>query len=143
MRNRPGNAYRNPMARAGATVIGGTLVLIGILLLVLPGPGLLLVFAGLLVLAKGIPSVERYIAPVRTRAMDAAEQSVTTKPRIALSILAGLGLMGSGVVWGVVPGLPFGGWATGSSLILSGILLLALLVYSYRRHRRHQKSGVA
>jgi hypothetical protein len=34
---------------------------------------------------------------------------------------------------GLWPNLPVGGWATGLSLILSGLILLALLVVSYRR----------
>ncbi|MDN5747495.1 MAG: hypothetical protein L0H64_03065 [Pseudonocardia sp.] len=37
---------------------------------------------------------------------------------------------------GLVPTLPLGDWATGSSLILSGLVLLGLLVFSYRRVRR-------
>ena len=42
----------------------------------------------------------------------------------------------------LVPDLPLGGWGTGTSLILSGIVLLALLVVSHRRvqARRHPRS---
>jgi len=109
------------------------LILVGIVLLVLPGPGLLLVLAGLLILANEFPAVEKFVDPVQDRAMKAAEDSVSSPLRITGSVLAGLALVAAGVVWGLLPDLPLGGWATGSSLMLSGVVLLALLAYSYRR----------
>ncbi len=128
---------RNPVKRVGALVGGGVILVVGVVLLVLPGPGLLLVLAGLLILANEFPAVEKYVEPVRSRAMTAAEQSVASPLRIAGSVLAGLALIAAGVVWGLVKTLPLGGWPTGSSLILSGIVLLALLAWSYRRSRSH------
>jgi len=119
--------------RIVVAVIGAALVVVGVLLLVLPGPGLLLVLAGLMVLASEFPGVQRHVEPVRRRAMRAAEESVSSRWRIAGSTAAGLFLIGAGVVWGVVPTLPFGGWSTGASLIGSGLIVLGLLVWSYRR----------
>jgi hypothetical protein len=126
-------ASGNPVKRVTVAVAGGLLLLAGIALLVLPGPGLLLVLAGLLVLASEFPKLERYVDPVRDRAMKAAEDSVSSPLRVTGSVLAGLALIGAGIVWGTVDGLWLGGWSTGSSLILSGIILLALLIWSYRR----------
>nr|WP_040407930.1 PGPGW domain-containing protein [Amycolatopsis nigrescens] len=123
----------NPVKRVTVGVAGGVLLLVGIALLVLPGPGLLLVLAGLIVLASEFPALERYVDPVRDRAMKAAEDSVASPLRITGSVLAGLALIAAGVVWGLVPGLPLAGWSTGSSLILSGLILLGLLYWSYRR----------
>ena len=123
----------NPAKRVAALVFGGAVLIVGIILLVLPGPGLLLVLGGLIILANEFPAVEKYVDPVQDRAMKAAEDSVSSPLRIAGSVLAGLALLAAGVVWGLNRELPLGGWATGSSLILSGIVLLALLVYSYRR----------
>lgn len=128
-------ASTNHVKRVTIAIAGGVVLLVGVALLVLPGPGLLLVLAGLLLLASEFPALERYVDPVRDRAMKAAEDSVSSPLRIAGSVCAGLALIGAGVVWAVVPGLPFGGWSTGSSLILSGIILFALLVWSYRRVR--------
>jgi LPXTG-motif cell wall-anchored protein len=117
-------------------LIGGVLLVVGVVLLVLPGPGLLLVLAGLLVLASEFPALERYVDPVRDRALKAAEDSVASPLRIAGSVAAGFALIGAGIAWALIPGLPFGNWSSGSSLILSGILLLGLLGWSYRRTRR-------
>ena len=127
--------------RVACAVGGGLLLILGIVLLVLPGPGLLLVLGGLLILSHGFPAVERYVDPVQDRAMHAAEQSVSTPLRIAFSAGTGLVLIAAGVVWGLYPTLPLGGWATGTSLILSGIILLALLVVSYRRVQKERRTS--
>ncbi|MFA1537931.1 PGPGW domain-containing protein [Actinomadura monticuli] len=121
-------------AKRGAVLVGGGAVLVtGIALLVLPGPGLLLVLAGLLILAREFPAVDRYVEPVRERAIQAAEESVTSWWRLTGSILTGLALIGAGVAWGLVEVLPFSGWSTGSGLILSGFILFGLLYWSYLR----------
>ncbi|QKW33369.1 hypothetical protein HUT06_04430 [Actinomadura sp. NAK00032] len=121
-------------AKRGVVLVGGGLVLLaGVALLVLPGPGLLLVLAGLLILAREFPAVDRYVEPVRERAIQAAEESVTSWWRLTGSILTGLALIGAGIVWGLVDELPFSGWSAGSGLILSGFILYGLLYWSYRR----------
>lgn len=121
--------------RVTIAVIGSVVLLVGVALLVLPGPGLLLILAGLLILASEFPSLERHIDPVRDRAMKAAEDSVSSPLRIAGSVLCGLGLIAAGIIWGVrlFPWLPLAGWSTGSSLILSGLVLFGLLGWSYHR----------
>jgi hypothetical protein len=92
-----------------------------------------LVLAGLLILASEFPGLGRYVEPVRKRAMRAAEDSVASPLRIAGSVTVGLLLIAAGVVWALVRWLPFSGWSTGSSLILSGLIVFALLIWSYRR----------
>lgn len=125
----------NHVKRVVLVVVGGLLLALGVALLVLPGPGLLLVLAGLVVLSTVFPRLERHLAPVRERAMRAAEESVSSPLRIAASVVVGAVLVGAGVVWTLRPDLPLGGWPTGSGLILSGIVLCVLLVYSYRQVR--------
>ena len=129
--------------RVACGVGGGLLLVIGVALLVLPGPGLLLVLAGLLVLANGFPKVQKFVAPVERRAMQAAEESVSSPLRMILSIGTGVVLIAAGVVWWVVPGLPLGGWPMGASLILSGLILLGVLAVSYRHVRSQRTSSKA
>lgn len=119
--------------RAVLGTLGAALVVVGVALLVLPGPGLLLVFAGMLLLSRAVPALDRYVAPVRRQAMRAAEESVSSRWRVAGSVLVGLLLVGGGLVWGLVPRVPYSGWGTGASLIVSGFVLFALLVWSHRR----------
>jgi hypothetical protein len=60
---------------------------------------------------------------------------VSSPLRTTGSIVAGMSLIAAGIGWGVMGSLPFGGWGTGTSLILSGLILLGLLGWSYRRVR--------
>lgn len=134
-----------PLRKAAVFILGWTLVLGGIAALILPGPGLLLLLLGLVVLSQEYEWAERRVDPVKDKAFEVARQGVSTYPRIALSALGALALMAIGVVWGldptipeigpIGPNLPVGGWATGSSIILSGVIALGLLVYSIKRFR--------
>jgi hypothetical protein len=132
--------------KAGAQVVGWVLVLAGLAAIVLPGPGLLLLFGGLAILSQQFAWAERRVEPVKGAAFKTAESSVRTWPRIAVSVVGGCVLIGLGVLWGIRPDAPdawpareswwlVGGWATGSSLIISGIVVMVLLVYSFRRFR--------
>jgi uncharacterized protein (TIGR02611 family) len=125
-------------------VVGWVLLVAGIAALVLPGPGLLLMFAGLAVLSQQYAWADRAVEPVRLRALRGAAESVETWPRIAASTVFSLGLAACGVLWIVQPDVPSwwpigdgwwlpGGLWTGITQIISGILALALIVYSYRR----------
>lgn len=126
-------------------VVGWVLVVLGIAALVLPGPGLLCLAGGLVVLSQEYEWAERRVEPVKKRAFDAARSGVKTWPRIAGSALGVLWLLAAGIIWTVNPRipefwiigprLPFAGWPTGSSLILSGLVAGGLLVYSIRRWR--------
>ena len=140
------------MARKLTFVVGGwVLVLVGIAGLVLPGPGLLLILAGLLVLAQEIAWAERRVEPMKRRAFDAAEQSVQTLPRIVVSVLSACVVGSFGVFWWrdpqiptigpIGPDLPFGGPATGASIIVSALIALGLIGYSIRRFRSRSRPG--
>lgn len=126
------------------TVVGWLLTLAGLAALVLPGPGLMLLFAGVAVLAQVYPWAERWLDPIELRALRSAAAGVETWPRIIGSTLGALGLGGLGVLWIVQPDVPswwpiadkwwlFGGPWTGWTLVFSAVVALALLVYSYRR----------
>lgn len=125
--------------RLAFTIVGGVLLLIGTALLVLPGPGLVLVVAGLALLARAFPRLERHLAPIRAKAAKATEDSVSSPWRLTVSILAGTALIAAGLAWSLVSELPFKSWQTGASLIISGLILLALLAHSYRQMRDRKK----
>lgn len=134
------------MRKIWVTVAGWILVLAGIAALLLPGPGLLLLLAGMVVLSQEYEWAERRVDPVKDKAFDVAEAGVSTYPRIVLSAMGACAVIAAGVVWWMDdltiprigplgPELPLGGWETGSGIVLSGIVALGLLIYSIRRFR--------
>lgn len=56
-----------PVRQVSVAVLGGALLVLGIVLLPLPGPGLLVIAAGLAVLATEFPWAERLLGRVRAR----------------------------------------------------------------------------
>ncbi len=137
---------RGALRRTALEILGWTLVVLGIAALLLPGPGLLMIFAGLVVLSQQYTWAARRVEPVKRRAFQTARQGVKTWPRIVLSALSAFLVMGVGVVWGLHPPAPSwwpiaerwwlaGGWATATSIILGGAIALVLLGYSVRRFR--------
>lgn len=126
--------------------VGWILVVVGLAAMVLPGPGLLALFAGMAVLATQYDWAARRLEPVRRAALRGATDSVSTWLRILLSLVGVCLLIGIGVYWGLGASAPswwpvrdnwwlVGGWGTGASLIGSGVIALAMLVYSYLNFR--------
>ena len=126
--------------------LGWILVVVGIAALVLPGPGLLALFAGVALLATQYEWAERRLEPVKNAALRGAADSVRTWPRIVLSVFGVCWLVGLGIYWGHSPPAPswwpvadkwwlVGGWGTGATLIGSGGLAGAMIVYSYLNFR--------
>ena len=123
----------------------GWLVLVaGILMLLLPGPGLLGTFAGLWILSTQYAWARRWTNPVKIRALRGAAEGVETIARISLSVLVTLGLVGVAVVWFISPPPPgwwpvddrwwlFGGQTVAITMMVSCAIAIGLLIYSVRR----------
>ena len=136
--------------RIALEVAGWTLLLVGVVAIPLPGPGLLGVFAGLALLSRQYDWADRRVEPVRLRALRGAAEGVETWPRIVLSCLAAVVLGCVGVFWALAPPVPGwwplpelfwlpGGLWTGLTQIASAFFALGLLVYSYRRFHDNQE----
>jgi vacuolar-type H+-ATPase subunit I/STV1 len=136
---------KNAAKRVAVVALGWILVVVGIAALILPGPGLLALFAGVALLATQYEWAERRVEPVRKAALRTAADSVKSWPRILLSALGVAWLVGFGILWVVQPPVPswwpiddkwwlVGGWATRSGLG-SGILAGAMVVYSFLNFR--------
>jgi uncharacterized protein (TIGR02611 family) len=66
---------KHVLGRVGRTTAGVLLVLIGIVLVPLPGPGFLVIFAGLLLLARDYAWAQRLVDRARTRAEQAGRSA--------------------------------------------------------------------
>lgn len=131
--------------RVGVEAVGWVLLVGGIAALILPGPGLLMIFASLAILSQQYEWAERRLDPIKYRALKGAAESVETLPRIVVSVVGVLFLVACSVLWwrnpempdwwplGEFLWLPGGGWVTGSTLAFSAAIAGALIVYSYRR----------
>ena len=126
--------------------LGWLLVVAGIAALVLPGPGLLMLFAGLVILSQQYDWAEKRLEPIKERALKAAAEGVETWPRIVVSSGIAVVLVLCGVLWIWNPPAPswwpldeewwlIGGVGTGITQIASGLIALGTIVYSYRRFR--------
>lgn len=155
---------RRPTPRGGTTRLmrgakrllleaaGWVMLLGGLAAIPLPGPGLLITFAGLVLLSRQYAWAERRVGRVRSRALDGAAQSVATWPRLAVSIGAAFLLLAAGVAWIVSPPPPTwwplaetwwlpGGAVVGASQLASAVIALALLGYSYGRFRARPETS--
>jgi hypothetical protein len=137
---------RSRIARLGLEALGWLLMAAGLAAIVLPGPGLVLLAAGLYVLSLEYAWAQRLLDPVKRAAEKSAADSVKTWPRIIFSSVLALGISAVGVVWGLRPHAPswwpiddkwwlVGGWGTGVVLIASGIVAFGMIVWSVKSFR--------
>ncbi len=97
--------------RVGVAVVGAAVVLLGLFLIPFPGPGWLVVFVGLGILATEFAWAERLLdfakAKVRGWTRWARRQSLAVRGLLALGTL----LLVGGLLWGYVAwqGVPFVG----------------------------------
>ena len=140
------NAIPPWIRRTGIEVAGWLLVVVGLAALVLPGPGLLALGAGLAVLSLRYHWAKRLLRPVLVRAFAAARKGVQNWRQITAGVAGSLCIIAAGVIWGnwrSVPGwwpldhawwLP-GGGGTGGTLLGSGVIALVLIGASYPHFR--------
>lgn len=135
--------------RTGSLTLGWALVALGIFMLVLPGPGLLGMFAGVALLARHYAWAQALLVPLEKRAIDAASYSVATIPRILVTVAGIVWVAVVGAVWlasptipefsilsvGFGPKLPGAGWPGAIGLWFSDLIAVGILVYSIRRWR--------
>ncbi|MBC7594491.1 MAG: PGPGW domain-containing protein [Kineosporiaceae bacterium] len=140
---------RDWISNTGSFVLGWALVVLGIPLMPLPGPGVIVLVAGVALLARHYVWAQKLLDPLRTRAISAAKIGVESRLRITMSALGGLWLFLFGIVWwisptipefdfvgyGFGPKLPFAGWAVGFGLVVSALAGWSLLAYSAKRWR--------
>ena len=127
--------------RVVVSVLGAAVLGLGIVLLALPGPGVLVIALGFLILSSEYDWARRQFESARQKAADLADQAVAKPWSTALSVLAALGLVGLGVALGTVPALPFSSWWTGGSLIFGGLAALATIVVSLRQAKAARGSA--
>lgn len=125
---------RSRVKQALAAVLGAAVTLVGVALLVLPGPGFLLVAAGLAILATQFPWAKRPLHYARVRAEQGVDEIVRSRWRTAFAVVCGLVPLTTGVL--TLSGVrlpvvgPYLNGLTAGSLVASGLFLVGLVAYA-------------
>jgi hypothetical protein len=127
-------------------VLGGLLTLAGIALLVLPGPGFVLVAAGLAVLATRFSWASKPLDYAKDKAEQGIEEVGKSPLRAAGAAVAALVLVALGVLALAGVDLPFINALSAVVLILSGLFLVGTIFFARRkeaqdRARAHRPAG--
>jgi len=123
------------MKRAVVAVLGCALLLVGIALLVLPGPGFLMIAAALGLLATQFDWAKRPLDYAKDKAQLGVEEVAESKFRASFAALCALGLVALGVLDLVGIHIPLVNIFTAVMLVLSGLFLVGTVAYALYRAR--------
>jgi uncharacterized protein (TIGR02611 family) len=123
------------LRRLTITVVGLLVLLIGVVMIIAPGPGFLVIALGLLILSVEYEWARRRLDTVKAKARTLADQAAANRLSTSISVLFALGIVGLGGVLALSELLPGSGWATGGSLAFGGLVALATILYSLWQRR--------
>ena len=129
------------LRRIAVTVVGTVILAVGVVLLVAPGPGLLVIALALAVFAIEYRWARRHAAAVQERARSAALKAAASRVATASAVLFGVGAIGLGVVLVCTDLLPWSGAATGAGVAVGGLTVLVTMAYGIRELRRAEKTA--
>jgi hypothetical protein len=121
--------------KVATALVGGTLTAFGVVLLVLPGPGFVVIAAGLAVLAREFSWAARPLNYAMGKAREGLDQVARSGWYAAVDAIAGVGLIGIGVL-DVTVGLPVIEVVGDVFVVLSGLFLLGTVIYARGSGRR-------
>jgi uncharacterized protein (TIGR02611 family) len=129
------------LRRIAVTVVGTVILAVGVVLLVAPGPGLVVIALALGVFAIEYQWARRHLATVQQHARSAALKAAASRVATAAAVLFGVGAVGLGVVLIFTDLLPLSGVGTGVGIAIGGLTVLVTMAYSVRELRRAEKTG--
>ena len=128
------------LRRIAVTVVGTVILTVGVVLLVAPGPGLVVIALGLAVFAIEYEWARRHLAAVQARARSAALKAAASRVATASALLFGVGAIGLGAVLVFTDLLPLSGVGTGVGVAAGGVTVLVTMAYSIRESRRAEQA---
>jgi len=128
-------------------VLGGALALLGVAALVLPGPGFVLIAAGLAVLSTQFAWANRPPRYARGKAEQGIDQVANNRVRASYALIGALALLAVGLLSLVGVNIPYLTVLSGIVILLSGLFLLGTVIYarspSGRVRQRRSRAGTA
>lgn len=94
-------AKRSVLRRIGRITLGSLVLLAGLAMLLLPGPGWLAIFAGLVLLSRDVPFAARMVEPVRKRLPQGEDGKLPTSAIITM-VAMGVVFVAASVWWFVL-----------------------------------------
>ena len=128
------------LRRIAVTVVGTVILVVGVVLLVAPGPGLVVIALALAVFAIEYQWARRNLAAVQERARSAALKAAASRVATASAVLFGIGAIGLGALLACTDLLPFSGVGTGVGAAVGGLTVLLTTAYGVRELRKAKKA---
>lgn len=118
------------MKTAVSVTLGAVLLIAGVALLALPGPGFVLIAAGLALLATRFDWAKKPLDYAKGKAQQGVDEVRTSKIKAGLALGCALALAVAGVLALAGVDLPFLNTVSAVLLILSGLFLVGTVVYA-------------
>jgi len=123
------------------TAAGVAILAVGVVLLIAPGPGVLVIALGFFVLGLEYEWANHYFERARRAGVELAERAVARPASTVLSVLGCIAIVAAGIVWALIDSLPGSSWWTGGSVIAGGVIALATIVVSVVHARSRPVTG--
>jgi uncharacterized protein (TIGR02611 family) len=131
--------------RFAVTIVGVALLLVGLAMMVLPGPGILFIVGALAVLATEYVWARKLLEKTRDKATQAQQAAVASPVRTGASLLFAAGMVALGILMLVLDDLTWPFWdrlldsiwggLTGGILVVMGLVLITTTVVTLRSAR--------
>ena len=120
--------------RFAVTIVGVALLVLGAAMMVLPGPGILVIVGGLALLATEYVWARRMLKTARAKAEEVQEAAVASPVRTAGTLVFGVALLGLGLAMVFLRDvdLPFWSPVTGGIIAVTALILLATTYLTLR-----------
>ena len=131
--------------RFAVTIVGVALLVLGAAMMVLPGPGILVIVGGLALLATEYVWARRMLKTAQAQAEKVQEAAVASPVRTAGTLLFGVALLGLGLAMVFLRDvdLPFWSPVTGGIMAVTALVLLATTYLTLRAAKGRETTYTA
>ncbi|MGQ0844506.1 MAG: PGPGW domain-containing protein [Sporichthyaceae bacterium] len=123
------------------TVVGGAVTLVGIAMMVLPGPGLIVIVLGLWILAQEFDWAERRLDKIQGKAMEAVQASGASMLKTGVAVLGATSMIVGGILYGLNEDWPYSTWSTAGTIVGSGVIAAGTAIWARWDYNKRQRNA--